>query len=171
MDEATERMTELTAEIVAAFVSNNSVRPVELPELIAHVHSALATITAPKPLEEPAPELKPAVSVRKSITDDYLICLDDGKRFTSMKRHLALLGMTPEEYRAKWGLPRDYPMVAPGYAAKRSELARATGLGSGRRKASETVAPDLVIASKPEAEPHVEKLSKQGRGRWKNAVA
>ncbi len=131
-------LLDMTADIVSAFVSKNTVRASELSELIAAVHHSLATIAAPKPAEEPIPELRPAVPVKKSITDDYLICLDDGKKFKSLRRHLAQLGMTPEQYRAKWDLPRDYPMVAPGYAAKRSELAKLSGLGSSRRLSART---------------------------------
>jgi predicted transcriptional regulator len=122
----------LTAEIVAAFVGNNSVPRSDLSSLIDAVHAALARIasgvTAPVEPESPAP----AVSVRASIKPDYLICLDDGKKFKSLKRHLAGLGMTPDQYRAKWSLPSDYPMVAPTYAALRSALAKNIGLGQMR---------------------------------------
>jgi predicted transcriptional regulator len=118
----------LSAEIVAAYVSHNSVTPGGLPALIESVHSALTNLGAVAAVPKPEP-LVPAVSIRKSITPDYLICLDDGKKFKSLKRHIGSLGMTPELYRRKWGLPPGYPMVAPNYAAKRSELARAIGLG------------------------------------------
>ena len=119
----------MTAEIVAAFVSHNAVPPRELPDLIQSVHAGLAALAiGVKPQEEqPAPT--PTVSIRQSIKPDYLICLDDGKKFKSLKRHLATLGMTPEQYRAKWSLAADYPMVAPNYAAQRSELAKKAGLG------------------------------------------
>ena len=122
-------ITSMTAEIVAAFVSHNAVPPRELPDLIQSVHTGLAALaTGAKPQEEQlAPT--PAVSVRQSVKPDYLICLDDGKKFKSLKRHLAVLSMTPEQYRAKWSLPADYPMVAPNYAAQRSELAKKAGLG------------------------------------------
>jgi predicted transcriptional regulator len=122
----------LSAEIVAAYVSHNSVTPGGLPGLIESVHGALTNLgaVAAPPKAEP---LVPAVSVRKSITPEYLICLDDGKRFKSLKRHITLLGMTPDQYRTKWGLPASYPMVAPAYAAKRSELAKAIGLGQLRK--------------------------------------
>ncbi|MFM6280612.1 MAG: MucR family transcriptional regulator [Hyphomicrobiales bacterium] len=124
---------ELTADIVAAFVSNNSISAADLPALIASVHSALSNIHAPV-VSETSP-LTPAVSVKKSITDDYLICLEDGKRFKSLKRHLkASYGMSPDEYRVKWGLPADYPMVAPNYSVSRSNLAKSLGLGQQRRK-------------------------------------
>jgi predicted transcriptional regulator len=128
----------LSAEIVAAYVTHNSVTPSGLPALIESVHLAITTLggvtAAPK-----AEPLVPAVSVRKSITPEYLICLDDGKKFKSLKRHIGSLGMTPDQYRTKWGLSKDYPMVAPAYAAKRSELAKAIGLGqlgSHKRKSS-----------------------------------
>ncbi len=135
-DTATE-LLELSTEIVSAYVSHNVVPAAELPELIANVYGAMAaTQTDTTETKEP---LKPAVSVRKSITDDYLICLEDGKKFKSLKRHLRThYGLSPEEYREKWGLPTDYPMVAPNYAAARSELAKKMGLGQrgGRRKAA-----------------------------------
>jgi predicted transcriptional regulator len=129
----TSNPIELAAEIVAAFVSNNSVPPSELPTLIQSVHAGLlkiasGTVTPAEP--EPA---TPAVSVRKSITPDYLVCLDDGKQFKSLRRHLTTLGMTPEQYRAKWKLPPDYPMVAANYAAQRSALAKKIGLGQFRK--------------------------------------
>jgi predicted transcriptional regulator len=125
---------DMTAEMVAAFVSNNSVPSSGLAALIQTIHDALthlSTGASPAVKEEPK---EPAVPIRKSIAPDYLICLDDGKKFKSLKRHLAALGMTPEQYRAKWKLPSDYPMVAPEYAAKRSELAKAIGLGQVRRQ-------------------------------------
>jgi predicted transcriptional regulator len=123
----------LTANIVSAYVANNSVHRGELSNLIASVHSALQGLGAPPPAtEQPKPE--PAVSIRRSVTPDYLISLEDGRQYKSLKRHLATRGMTPDEYRAKWGLPKDYPMVAANYAAKRSELARSIGLGQSRRK-------------------------------------
>jgi predicted transcriptional regulator len=115
-------------EIVSAYVSSNPVSTTDLPALIADTHRALRslhTTEVPTVVEN----LTPAVSVRKSVTPDYIVCLDDGKKFKSLKRHLSVLGMTPDEYRAKWGLPRDYPMVAPNYAATRSALAKTNGLG------------------------------------------
>jgi predicted transcriptional regulator len=123
----------LTADIVAAFVSNNALPAVELPALIESVHAALAK--AAGKAEESAALQAPAVPVRKSITPDYMICLEDGQKFKSLKRHLRIThGMTPEQYRAKWNLPSDYPMVAPNYAKTRSELAKGFGLGRQRRK-------------------------------------
>ncbi|MEO9338797.1 MucR family transcriptional regulator [Mesorhizobium sp. SB112] len=126
---------ELTAEIVSAYVSNNPVPAAEVANLIASVHASIASLSKePEPETEPQ---KPAVSVKKSISDDYLICLEDGKRFKSLKRHLMThYGLTPDAYRGKWGLPKDYPMVAPSYAAARSQLAKNMGLG---RRAGETV--------------------------------
>ncbi len=130
-----ENLIELTAEIVSAYVSNNSVASGEIPMLISDVHSALNRTVSGS--GEPAPEpLRPAISVRKSVTPDYIICLEDGKRFKSLKRHLRThYDLTPDEYREKWGLPSDYPMVAPNYAKARSSLAREMGLGQRRRNA------------------------------------
>ena len=119
------KLIELTADVVGAYVSSNTIPANELPEFISTINAALANLGAPPP----APNLVPFVDPKKSIKPNYIICLEDGKRFKSMKRHLGLLGMTPDEYRAKWGLPRDYPMVAPNYAASRSELAKSMGLG------------------------------------------
>jgi predicted transcriptional regulator len=127
---------ELTADIVAAFVANNALPIAELPALIQSVHAALAQLASGSVISAPLEEKKePAVSIRKSITPDYLVCLDDGKKFKSLRRHLATLGLTPDEYRAKWSLPADYPMVAPNYAAQRSELAKRSGLGQLRKNA------------------------------------
>jgi predicted transcriptional regulator len=125
---------ELCADIVSAYVSNNSVPAADLPSLLQAVYAAL-TRTAQGQQEEPKAELVPAVSVRKSITPDAIICLEDGKSFKSLKRHLrTTYDMTPEQYRAKWNLPADYPMVAPNYAKARSELAKTMGLGQQRKK-------------------------------------
>ena len=122
---------------MAAFVANNSLPIAELPALIQSTHAALERL-ASGPLDT-APQVEkkePAVSIRKSITPDFLVCLDDGKKFKSLRRHLATLGMTPDQYRAKWGLPSDYPMVAPNYAAARSQLAKQSGLGQLRKNAA-----------------------------------
>lgn len=122
-------LIELTADIVAAYVSANSVAPAELPTLILSVHKALGGVANGVVEPEPAPK-EPAVPIKKSITPDYLICLEDGRRFKSLKRHLrSRYAMSPEDYRAKWGLPKDYPMVAPNYARARSDLAKRMGLG------------------------------------------
>jgi predicted transcriptional regulator len=124
---------ELAAEVVASFISNNPLPRTELPALIQAVHSAVERLgkgeRAPPQVEAKAP----AVPVRKSVTPDYLICLEDGKRFKSMRRHVRLLGLTPEQYREKWKLPSDYPMVAPNYAAQRSAMAKKIGLGRKRK--------------------------------------
>jgi predicted transcriptional regulator len=125
---------ELTAGIVSAYVSNNSVSAGDIPNLINQVHSALVRVSGGQSDSAPEP-LKPAVSLKKSITPEYLICLEDGKKFKSLKRHLRTqYSMTPEQYRDKWGLPPDYPMVAPSYAAARSQLAKQMGLGQQRRR-------------------------------------
>ena len=127
-----ELLTELTAEVVSAYVSNNPVQASDLPDLISNVHSALQG-TNGESAQEPAQKQKPAVPVKKSVHDDYIICLEDGKQFKSLKRHLkSKFDMTPDEYRAKWGLPADYPMVAPNYSKRRSELARTNRLGQKR---------------------------------------
>lgn len=139
-------LIELTADVVSSYISNNPVPAAELPGLISSIHASLTDLRSP----QPAPEEKqaPAVSIKKSITDDYLICLEDGKRFKSLKRHLGVhYNLTPEQYRAKWNLPSDYPMVAPGYAAARSALAKKMGLG---RKAGDVLKP-RATATKPAA--------------------
>ena len=129
------QLLEMTADIVSAYVGNNSVQAVEVPGLIASIHAALTQVSTGA--VEVEPEVKdPAVPVRKSITPDFLICLEDGRKFKSLKRHLRTkYNMSPEEYRAKWGLPKDYPMVAPNYAEQRRTLAKKIGLGTTRRKA------------------------------------
>jgi predicted transcriptional regulator len=136
-NDAAELLITLTADIVAAHVSNNSVAVSDVPTLIGNVHAALAGLSN----EVAAPEvvLEPAVPVRASIKRDYIICLEDGKKLKMLKRHLMThYGMTPDDYRAKWGLAADYPMVAPAYAEQRRVLAKAIGLGrapgSGRKK-------------------------------------
>ncbi|MBA4203399.1 MucR family transcriptional regulator [Pannonibacter phragmitetus] len=128
-------LIDLTAEIVSAYVSNNTVAATELPGLINDVYGALQRTSGAQVEPEPEP-LKPAVPVKKSVMPDYIICLEDGKKFKSLKRHLRThYDMTPEEYREKWDLPADYPMVAPNYAAARSELAKKMGLGQQRKRA------------------------------------
>ena len=124
-----DSLIELTADIVAAYLSNNNLAAGQLPELIGSVHSALHRTSGRADTAVPEP-IKPATTARRSITPDYLICLEDGKRFKSLKRHLRThYNLTPAQYRAKWGLPVDYPMVAPNYAKTRSDLARQMGLG------------------------------------------
>lgn len=123
----------LTADIVAAHVSNNTVAVSDLPVVIENVYSALNRLGDPAPKVEA--KLEPAVSVRSSIKPDYLICLEDGKKLKMLKRHLKThYNMSPDDYRAKWNLPADYPMVAPNYADQRRQLAKKIGLGTGRRK-------------------------------------
>ena len=132
---------ELAAEIVSAYVSNNSVPSSELPSLLSDVHAALVRVaTGAQPVVVEA--AKPAVPPKKSITSDYIICLEDGRKFKSLKRHLRTqYNLSPEEYREKWGLPADYPMVAPSYSARRAEIARQTDLGHRGRKANQEKSP------------------------------
>ncbi|MFP3943570.1 MAG: MucR family transcriptional regulator [Alphaproteobacteria bacterium] len=127
-------LIDMTADIVSAYVGNNTVGASDLPDLIQQVHGALSGVTA-EGAGRPQEPLKPAVSIKKSITPEYLVCLEDGKKFKSLKRHLRThYDLSPEEYREKWGLPRDYPMVAPKYAEARSRLAKQMGLGQKGRK-------------------------------------
>lgn len=127
-------LMEMTAEIVASYVASNNVAATEVPGLILTVHRTLAGLSSAA--ETAPPPKEPAVSIKKSLTPDYLICLEDGRRFKSLKRHLrSKYDLTPEAYRAKWGLPKDYPMVAPNYARARSDLAKQMGLGQAGRKA------------------------------------
>ncbi|WP_091741875.1 MucR family transcriptional regulator [Phenylobacterium immobile] len=134
MDDKSD-VIEMTADIVSAYVGNNTVAAADLPNLIQSVHRALASVSAGVETAEVAPK-EPAVPVRRSITADHLVCLEDGRKFKSLKRHLRTkYNMSPEEYRAKWGLPKDYPMVAPNYAKARSDLAKQMGLGQGGRQA------------------------------------
>lgn len=125
---------ELTANIVSAYVSNNTVSSAEIPNLIGQVHSALKRVSGGQ-TNAPAEPLKPAVPIKRSVTPEYIICLEDGLKFKSLKRHLRTrYNMTPDQYREKWGLPPDYSMVAPNYAAARSQLAKQMGLGQQRRR-------------------------------------
>ena len=137
MENTTEMASavELTADIVSAYVSKNAVMSGDLAGLIAEVHGVLTRLQGNAPEPTVAIELKPAVSIKKSITPDFIICLEDGRSFKSLKRHLrTAYNMTADEYRAKWGLPKDYPMVAPNYSAARSSLATSMGLGQKRKK-------------------------------------
>jgi len=132
MTETSETVA-LAADIVAAYVSNNSVAAADLPSMIQSVYRALnEAASGVKPQEAAAP-LTPAVPIKKSVTPDYIISLEDGHKYKSLKRHLSTRGMTPDDYRAKWGLPRDYPMVAASYSAQRSQLAKSLGLGQTSR--------------------------------------
>ncbi|ACL57076.1 MucR family transcriptional regulator [Methylobacterium nodulans] len=136
----------MTADIVSAYVAHNSIPAAELPGLVAGVHASLAGLTTPA---EATPEpLVPPVPIRKTVTPDAIISLEDGRPYKTLKRHLAGRGMTPEQYRAKWGLPPNYPMVAANYAAQRSELAKNTGLGT-RRAAARSTARDETVSDKP----------------------
>ncbi len=168
MSDALDLRIDAVAEIIAAYVSNNQVPANELPGLISNVRAALeGTAGAAQSAPEAEPEpLVPAVPVKKSITPDYLISLEDGKKFKSLKRYLQTShGMTPDDYRRKWGLPSDYPMVAPNYAAARSELARSMGLGRKR-----TEAPPIEAEPEPAPAP-VAEAPKAKRGRAKKAAA
>lgn len=147
-------LTSITADIVSSYVANNAVHRADLPAVIAAVHAALQGLVAPRQTEPEKPA--PAVSIRRSVTPDFLISLEDGKKYKTLKRHLGKLGLTPAQYRAKWGLPDDYPIVAPNYALRRSELARSSGLGQQRRKtaakavaASDETLKAPAAASKP----------------------
>ena len=132
-DSNDETLITLTADIVAAHVSNNSVAVNDLPQLIANVHGALASLNGPSSLPEAKPE--PKVPIRSSIKPDYIVCLEDGKKLKMLKRHLMThYSLTPDQYRTKWGLNSDYPMVAPNYAEQRRTLAKAIGLGTKRKR-------------------------------------
>ncbi len=153
-----QELAELTSEIVSAYVTNNKLASSELPDIIASVHGALRGLGETK---APEPEkLIPIVPIKKSITPDYLISLEDGRHYKSLKRHLSGRGLTPAEYREKWGLARDYPMVAPNYAKQRSELAKALGLGQQRRKRADAAPAPKAVESAPKK-----------RGRPKSNVA
>jgi predicted transcriptional regulator len=129
MTDETPPVMEMTADIVSAYVAANPLSPADLPAFIGKVHDALAQIASGETAAPPSEPLKPAVSIRRSITPDHLISLEDGRSYRMLKRHLAKQGLTPQAYREKWGLPKDYPMVAPTYAAARSALAKSLGLG------------------------------------------
>jgi predicted transcriptional regulator len=156
-------LVEIVADVVSAYVSNNAVTPSEIPGLIEAVHRALGRLGGPGP-ETTIEKRAPAVSIRKSVTADYLISLEDGRRFKALKRHLRTLGMTPDDYRRKWSLPQDYPMVAPAYAARRSELAKINRLGGRRRKSVEPLITTDHSAPGPV-------MPRPKRGRPKKAVA
>lgn len=135
MSEESSTALALSADIVSSFVANNSVSANDLPGLIQTIYKTISEISTGAPVET-APTQAPAVSIRKSVGTDFIICLEDGRKFKSLKRHLrSKFNLSPEEYRAKWGLPKDYPMVSPAYAASRSAIAKASGLGQGGRQA------------------------------------
>jgi len=150
-------LTSLTADIVSAYVAHNAIGSDRLPDFIGSVYGALSRASL-QGVEPPKVELKPAVAIKKSVTAEYIICLEDGKKFKSLKRHLrSQYDMSPEEYREKWGLPHDYPMVAPNYAAARSDMAKNIGLG--RRGTA-------VAGTQPEVPSKVEPTEKpKGRGK------
>ncbi len=134
MAEEKRDLADMTTEIVAAYVAGNEVAPQDLPALLRTVHGALREISGAAPAPSLVAVLDPAVPIKKSISADYIVCLEDGKKFKSLKRHLRTrYSMTPDQYRAKWGLPHDYPMVAPNYAKERSNLAKRMGLGLSRK--------------------------------------
>jgi predicted transcriptional regulator len=134
-ESAVPNFIELTADIVSAYLANNTVSAGDIPSLISEIHSALVKVSAGQDIPVVFEPAKPAVSVKKSITNDFIICLEDGKKFKSLKRHLrTAYNMSPEQYREKWGLPQDYPMVAPNYAEARSKLAKQMGLGQKRKR-------------------------------------
>ena len=155
---------ELTADLVSAYVSNNAVRPTDLPELISTIHSTLGALSngGAGQANEDQVEKPTAAQIKKSLTHDALISFEDGKPYKTLRRHLTLRGLTPEAYREKYGLPRDYPMTSPGYSAQRSDLARTLGLGQQRRKSEE--APSSTGDTQSAA-------PKAGRGRPKKAAA
>ena len=164
-------IVEMAAEIVSAYVRNNSVPASELPSLLQSIHASLGGIlngAKPEPAKEP---LQPKVPVKKSVTNDFIVCLEDGKRFKSLKRHLhSEHGLSPQEYREKWGLGKDYPMVAPAYADARSNLAKTMGLGrKAGASAAETPAPEPEMAKEPE--PAEAAPAKKRRGRAKATAA
>ena len=151
-------LTGLTADIVSAYVANNALSGDKIPDLISSIYGALSRASL-QVVEPEKVELKPAVAIKKSVTPEYLICLEDGQKFKSLKRHLKThYDMSPEEYRDKWGLPYDYPMVAPSYAAARSDLAKNMGLG--RRGTA-------VAGTQPEAPASVKPVEKPAKGRGK----
>ncbi|MDN5925710.1 MAG: MucR family transcriptional regulator [Hyphomicrobiales bacterium] len=142
-------LIELTTDIVAAYVSNNPVPAGDLPRLIAEIHAAIAGVAAGAVPQQPEEKPVPAISVRKSVTPDFLICLEDGKKFKSLKRHLATHhGLTPDEYRQKWNLPADYSMVASNYSTARSALAKSIGLGRKPAPVSEPEKPAAATRQK-----------------------
>ncbi|MCJ2042688.1 MucR family transcriptional regulator [Methylobacterium sp. J-059] len=172
----TGRSIEMTAELVAAFVSNNSVPVAELHNLIASVHTALGGLSNEAPAEPAGPEKPTAAQIRKSVTPDALISFEDGKLYKTLRRHLTIRGLTPESYRAKYGLAADYPMTTANYSAQRSALAHSLGLGQKRRKAAPKAADTgETISEEPKTrgrKPKVVEASKaapKARGRKKAA--
>ena len=162
-------LTSLTADIVSAYLANNALSGDKIPDLIGSVYGALSRASL-QAIEPEKVDLKPAVAIKKSVTPEYIICLEDGLKFKSLKRHLkSHYDMSPEEYREKWGLPHDYPMVAPSYAAARSDLAKNMGLG--RRSiavaVAQTAAPAAVKSAEKPAKARVKQTRKTANGSGK----
>ena len=148
MDDSELDLTSYATDIVSAYVAHNAIGADRLPDLIGSVYAALGKASL-QGVEPEKPELIPAISVKKSVTPDYIVCLEDGKKFKSLKRHLRThYDISPEEYRAKWGLPHDYPMVAASYAAMRSHMAKSMGLGQ-RGTAVAAAQPEVLASVKP----------------------
>ena len=143
-----DNSTTIVAEIIAAYVANNSVDQADLPRIINDVHQAIRRLGSNAPAAPPVEvKLVPAVPIKKSVMPDFIICLEDGKKFQALKRHLGVVyHLTPDEYRARWNLPADYPMVAPNYAARRSSIAKDMGLGQARGKPT-AISPPKPIAN------------------------
>ena len=161
MDNSELDLASLTADIVSAYVAHNAIGGEKLPDFIGSVYAALSK-AAVQEVEPPKVELKPSVSIKKSVMPDYIVCLEDGQHFKSLKRHLqSQHDLSPEEYREKWGLPHDYPMVAPAYTTTRSNLAKSMGLG--RRNGTEPAAePALAASSQPAEKPAKSKQPRKG---------
>ncbi|AMB47795.1 MucR family transcriptional regulator [Methylobacterium sp. AMS5] len=165
-DAETARLVTLTADVVSAYVSNNHVQSAELPKLLGEVHEAIRSVSlSGRPTAETGPPKATPQEIRKSISHDFLVSFEDGKPYKTLRRHLTLRGLSPEQYRAKWGLPNDYPMTSASYSEQRSELARALGLGQQRRRIAE---PEAEVAAAPEPvaaepEPAVEKKRRAPR--------
>ncbi|CAO4146351.1 Ros/MucR family transcriptional regulator [Methylorubrum aminovorans] len=153
-DAETARLVTLTADVVSAYVSNNHVQSADLPKLLGEVHEAIRSVTlSGRPSTETGPPKATPQEIRKSISHDFLVSFEDGKPYKTLRRHLTLRGLSPEQYRAKWGLPNDYPMTSASYSEQRSELARALGLGQQRRRVAEPEAAPEPVAAEPEPAP------------------
>ena len=165
-DAETARLVTLTADVVSAYVSNNHVQSAELPKLLGEVHEAIRSVSlSGRPTAETGPPKATPQEIRKSISHDFLVSFEDGKPYKTLRRHLTLRGLSPEQYRAKWGLPNDYPMTSASYSEQRSELARALGLGQQRRRIAEPEA-EVEAAPEPaaaEPEPAAEKKRRTPR--------
>lgn len=146
-----DKLVEQTVEIVAAFVAKNALAVDQLPALVTSVHATLKQMESGDEAPAPTSPLIPAVPIKRSITPDWIISLEDGRKLKSMKRYLAVRGMTPEAYREKWGLPKDYPMVAPNYTKARSEMAKTFGLGQSGRRGKNASPPSKTTTGKAAA--------------------